>query len=621
MEVSVSAALGHIQTFMHPQVVITDDQSREDGFFIKAIRSKANELGKGVIELPTDASENMMWITRLDSGSLAAWQTAYVDILIHAPPYSSGSLLRLLKSIEAADYFGHRRPHLTIELPAELDPPTMKYLEELVWPPVDPSGAPHVSQVTLRHRIPRRTSTVEEASVRLVESFYPAKPASSHVLVLSPQVELSPIYFHFLMYQLLEYKYSSTAFWGAEVGSLMGISLELPSLHLNDSNLFSPPMIRRSLKGSEDTSEEPTPFLWQAPNSNAALYFGNKWVEFHSFLKARVSLDPVKTPERPNLISESYPSWLEYILELMRARGYTLLYPNFPSGREVIASIHYELFHPPEEFTKPRSMSPDDTPVPTLDPKETFDTDPSSHKPKHSESTPLTTNLISLLPTSGSVQDLSNLPLLSHQGNEISMDIFEAIARSFTSDFRRQVGLCPATHRPKVESMKADDLFCDRGDEKVGMGLREDFDSDQPFAWKPHQRTPVVKDDSEIRQSEFEAHLSRQAGKKGEVGGRGNGKVGEEGAKQKADKQGGEKSEKSTGEDDQAGTKGSAKNAAVDEVEEGDGLPGAKIEDTKDGTEKKTRGTEKAGKDDRAGRNWAKTEDETEKPLARDRGW
>lgn len=71
MEVSVSAALGHIETFMHPQVVITDDQSREDAFFTRAIRAKASELGKSVIELPKDAAEKMMWIARLDSGSLA----------------------------------------------------------------------------------------------------------------------------------------------------------------------------------------------------------------------------------------------------------------------------------------------------------------------------------------------------------------------------------------------------------------------------------------------------------------------------------------------------------------------------------------------------------------------
>lgn len=71
MEVSVAAALGHIQSFIDPQVIITDHASRENGFFIKAMRAKSSEIGKSLIELPPDATENLMWLARLDSGSLA----------------------------------------------------------------------------------------------------------------------------------------------------------------------------------------------------------------------------------------------------------------------------------------------------------------------------------------------------------------------------------------------------------------------------------------------------------------------------------------------------------------------------------------------------------------------
>lgn len=71
MEISVTAGVEHIQTFVHPQVIIIDNPSREDLFFITALRSKAMDIGKSVIELPVDAAENMMWITRLDSASLA----------------------------------------------------------------------------------------------------------------------------------------------------------------------------------------------------------------------------------------------------------------------------------------------------------------------------------------------------------------------------------------------------------------------------------------------------------------------------------------------------------------------------------------------------------------------
>ncbi|KAL8782658.1 MAG: hypothetical protein Q9213_005197 [Squamulea squamosa] len=608
MEVSVAAALGHIQTFMHPQVVIMDDHSREDAFFTKAIRAKTSELGQSVIELPKDASEKMMWIARLDSGSLAAWQTSYVDILIHAPTRSSGSLIRLLRSIESADYFGHRRPHLTIELPAEIDPPTRKYLDGLVWPPVDPSAASHTSQVTLRHRIPRRASTVEEASIRHVESFYPARPADSHVLILSPQVELSPIYFHFLMYHLLEYKYVSTAPVSSELKSLMGLSLELPNMHLNESLMFNPPMIRSKTQKGEDNPGEPTPFLWQAPNSNAALYFGDKWVEFHSFLTSRVSLDPAQTPERPNLISRMYPSWLEYILELMRARGYTLLYPNFPSDRQSVATVHYELFHPPEEISKPKSSTESGTSIPSLDPRETFPTDPNSHRPKHSESTPLKTKLISLLPSRdrGTVRELSDLPLLSHEGNELSTEIFKSFAHSFSSDFRREVSLCSATYKPKVEPMKADDLFCDNNNEAKAGGLSlGDLNSDQPFAWRPPKSTQMVNDDDEIRQSEFEAHLNRQAGKKGEE------KDVDRKANEKED--GDEKSENMKAVEGKAKSRDSLKKA---EKEQGVGVEDVDVKSTK--SEPKE---ESVGKSDKPKNQVAGKEITEEKSPSRDRGW
>jgi len=71
MELSVKASIGHIDKFVTPQALIVGDQGREDTFFINSVRSKALAMGKSLIELPSDAAENMMWITRLDSGSLA----------------------------------------------------------------------------------------------------------------------------------------------------------------------------------------------------------------------------------------------------------------------------------------------------------------------------------------------------------------------------------------------------------------------------------------------------------------------------------------------------------------------------------------------------------------------
>ncbi len=423
------------------------------------------------------------------------------------------------------------------------------------------------------------------------------------------------------MYQLLEYKYSSTAPFSAEVSSLMGLSLELPNMHLNETDMFYPPMIRRESVESGDSPEEPTPFLWQAPNSNAALYFGDKWVEFHSFLTSRLSLDPATTPGRPKLVSAMYPSWLEYILELMRARSYTLLYPNFPQGGEAVATMHYELFQPPEEFSKPKPKPEGDTPISTLDPQETFQTDPISHRPKHSESTPLTTKLTSLLPTRGTiVQELSDLPLLSHQGNEQSSAIFQTTARSFASDFRRQVGRCSATDKPEVEPMKADDLFCNHMDKNRRAGLKlPDLDTDNPLpAWESPKRSGwplVVNDNDVIRQDEFEAHLSRQAGvSKGDVPG----KVEERIDDDEKEKRSGEKSEKDTAKDNKPESESHTRLAGKGEGD--NSADDVKAKDTILEPKNKLKGERGVKEEDFKPKN-KKAEEKETPPPGRDRGW
>lgn len=70
MEVSSSAALGHIETYMHPQAIIIDNSGIEDLWFLKAMRDRTSWLGKTLIELPSDVEQSLRWITRLDSSSL-----------------------------------------------------------------------------------------------------------------------------------------------------------------------------------------------------------------------------------------------------------------------------------------------------------------------------------------------------------------------------------------------------------------------------------------------------------------------------------------------------------------------------------------------------------------------
>ena len=71
---------------------------------------------------------------------------------------------------------------------------------------------------------------------------------------------------------------------------------------------------------------------------------------------------------------------MEYFQELMRARGYLLLYPHFPDSDDAIVTIHEELRQSPQEFSKKRSP-PSITDPPKLDPNEPFVTDPSASTP------------------------------------------------------------------------------------------------------------------------------------------------------------------------------------------------------------------------------------------------
>ena len=449
--------------------------------------------------------------------TILAWQTTYVDLLIHAPPKSSGSLIRLLKSIEEADYFGYRRPHITIELPADIDASTYNFLENMVWPPLDWSGATHASQITLRHRIPKRSFTAAEASSYLVESFYPARPLDSHVLVLSPQVELSPLYYHYLVYSLLEHRYSKAS----DIEYLMGISLELPTNYLNGSAPFTPPT-------PKSRSNAPTPFLWEAPNCNAALYFGERWMEFHSFLGNRVSTMKSSTPEYKKQITDGFPAWMEYLLELMRIRGYAMFYPNYEStSSSAFATVHSELYQPPEEYTKKRINGQKEETPPAVDPTDSFGADASTHartKPHRPEPPLLTSSLLSLLPRDS--PPLSTLPHISYDAQILTASDRSSFAADYAATFRREIGNCVVANgksadQPAFVERSADDLFCNLNDppEKPPgqVNINPPSTASQAFT-DPDANVfdldAIPADSGAQIQDEFAAHLNRQSGQK-----------------------------------------------------------------------------------------------------------
>jgi hypothetical protein len=379
----------------------------------------------------------------------AAWNKVSIDIVVHAQSSSSGSLIRLLDSLKKADFFSSAPPRLTIELPHDVDAPSRQYLSRFKWPSTTQNTG---SLLTLRHRIPQHGLSAEENSIRMLESFWPSNPSTSHVLVLSPQIELSPLFFHYLKYSMLEYKYSSSK---ADMHqNLLALSLDIPPTYLNDSTSFMAPLTNVT-KGSNVVAKGVTQFLWQAPNSNAALYFGEKWVELHNFV-AQLLLSEHKLPTPTTLngkdISKTYPSWLEHILKLARARGYWTIYPNFENA-DSLATLHNDLYQPPEEYSE-------EIKVETSDGELTAD--PAKHLSlKHTETPLITKSLLSILPFRGELPKIADMPLLSWDGDRINVEDIGHLAVDYSRVFRREIGGCDEKAVAKTRyDLAAADLFC-----------------------------------------------------------------------------------------------------------------------------------------------------------------
>ncbi|KAH3963346.1 hypothetical protein HBI56_173310 [Parastagonospora nodorum] len=502
---AVIGGMSHIQSMVHPQVAIMDDSTSEEGFFVQGMRNKTNKLGIPLIELPKDKWENFMWMTRLDTGSLRHWHEPTVDILIQVPPESS-SVLRLLKSIKDADYSGLKPPRIILELPAQLDESVKKHIKKFKWPPHDAHPL-ESSGLVIRRRINSHRATQEDAAIRFLELFYPTSASKSHVLLLSPQAQLSPLYYHFVKFALLEYKFSS--FGEEDSASLMGISLELPPVLLDGKTQLTPPSLEdmntnRYKRLSPNTRN--SPFLWQAPNSHATLFFGDKWAELHSFLSNRVvkHQDSPKTTSRIKLVSETLPAWTEYMLEFMRARAYAILYPAKTS--EALVTVHNELYHAPEEFS-PRSEEEKEHQTQSLD--EPFLRAEHPQRPvKQDESklVPYSKPLHLALPFEGDLPEVPHLPHLLYNGEKIPTPNISQVALDYANQFRREVGGCtiPKGKHRKIVPGEAGDLFCwgdeeesewvDDVEEKILKAQAKDWmmklgDEDEPATALPEETT------------------------------------------------------------------------------------------------------------------------------------
>ncbi|TQS37386.1 hypothetical protein Golomagni_02143, partial [Golovinomyces magnicellulatus] len=425
---SVSSAFEKIQKSLNLKVLLVNVSEAEESWFLKVIRSASSDAETTLIELPENFEKNLRWIFSLESKSLSAWNKISVEVVIHLQQSATGSLVRLLESLKKADYFSSRPPHLTIELPHSIDDETARYLSNFKYPVMDVLRQDNF--FTLHHRISQYNLTPEENSIRMMESFWPADPLNSHVLILSPNGDVSPIFFHYLKYSILEYKYSSRNAHSQD--SLFGISLDFPSSYLNGTAPFVPPQVNQ---------REFSPFLWQAPNSNACLYFSEKWIELHDFisrsLKSQKNLLAPPVTKNEN-ISKKFPSWLEFFYQLARLKGYHLLYPNFSNNLSLV-TIHNDLNRLPEEYNQDHE----------------FEDDP----PSHTEY-PLLTDSLSSFQSHRKLPNFDEFPILSWDGEEQDMKQAKKNSADYINVFSKNIGGCTHQDTTKTTSFSIGDLFC-----------------------------------------------------------------------------------------------------------------------------------------------------------------
>ncbi|PNY23739.1 Uncharacterized protein TCAP_06306 [Tolypocladium capitatum] len=229
---------------------------------------------------------------------------------------------------------------------------------------------------------------------------------------------------------------------------MMAMSLSMPSTSLDGTQPFTPPKPLRADKAGP----EGTAFLWQAPTSDAVLFMGERWVELHSYVSQ--VLDKQHTLSAPPAllaqkeVGKKYPAWMEYALQLSRLRGYFTLYPSKQTAGAIVG-VHTDLPDKPEEYQE-QVASKEREPDKLVD-QASEEFDAASQ-----------VDMLKTLPHNGDHQLPNDLPLLSWDGRQKSLDTFARDATQYATDFRREVGQCGEEELKKqpLARMDARDLFC-----------------------------------------------------------------------------------------------------------------------------------------------------------------
>ena len=247
--------------------------------------------------------ERLSWIFSFDASALQRWDVRRVTVAV-ITQHRVADLARLITSLLAADYLGD-----TVDLRITIDTSpgnieghraVTSYMEALHWP--------HGGK-TLHHRVVRAGLVPA-----VLESWYPADDNEVGVL-LEDDVSVSRQWYAWLKLALLQYD--------ATDSSLIGISLYTPRIIELDP---ARPPLDLSVRCHNCTAA-----LLQTPCSWGGAYFAWPWRLLHNYATHRMTLSPDQGHALDIIGAASNTwstSWKRFLIELMYARGWVMLYPS-----------------------------------------------------------------------------------------------------------------------------------------------------------------------------------------------------------------------------------------------------------------------------------------------------
>ncbi|KAF9585477.1 hypothetical protein BGW38_002193 [Lunasporangiospora selenospora] len=266
------------------------------------------------IALRPEDIEHVQWLSDLSVRALENWNTPQIKLIV-ITNNRPGSCARLLRSLSHAHYLNDKVT-LTINMDAEADRMTLQFVGNFQW---------DFGEKLMRHRV-RRGGLM----LAVVEAWYP-HGRHEYAVLLEDDVEVSPLFYTWIKYNILRYRYSPDSQLYQRMFGVSMYSQKFVETHLAGRAPFNP----EDIFIETPEYELRTPFLLQLPCSWGAVYFPEHWREFHEYVTDRLldiewnktSLQSVQIPNsRTNRWSNS---WKKLFIEMIYMRGYVMLYPNY----------------------------------------------------------------------------------------------------------------------------------------------------------------------------------------------------------------------------------------------------------------------------------------------------